>query len=170
MKDQETTQKNTITLRPTRPGDWGWILYKHGDVFSKEFDWDMPLFELYVIQILQDVIAKTIKEPFTRGWIAELNGEPVGSIICVKHSETEAKLRLLLVLPEARGFGIGPMLVKESIEHARNNGLKKVILFTTGQQQTAVKMYDRFGFKVVETFKYPEFGTDMDGINMELTL
>src|SRR5690606_8618495 len=98
-------------LRQHEPGDMGWIVHKHGILYSQEYGWDES-FEALVSQIAADFI-NNFNPKRERCWIAEMNGEIVGSIFVVEGSEDTAKLRLLIVDPKARGCGLGSQLVED---------------------------------------------------------
>ena len=162
MKDQ-----SKIILRPPIPGDWGWILQKHGEIFDSEFHWDASKLEGYVAKVLGDFIPKSKLLKYG-AWIAEVNGIPMGSIVCDSEDEATARIRFLLVLPEARGMGIGLKLVNECIQFARLSGYSKIMLFTTSVQTTGLKMYEKLGFSLIKKTKFVEFGPELDGIFLEL--
>jgi GNAT superfamily N-acetyltransferase len=155
-------------LRHHEPGDMGWIIHQHGLLYHQEYGWDES-FEALVAQICADFINNYDPQK-ERCWLAEMQGERVGSIFCVKASEDVAKLRLLLVVPKARGLGLGTRLVKECIRFAKRSGYKKLTLWTNDVLVEARKIYEKNGFQLVEEEQHHSFGHDLVGQNWELLL
>lgn len=155
-------------LRPHEPGDMGWVIQQHGRLYKQMYDWDES-FEALVAQICADFI-QNYKPEKERCWIAEMQGERVGSIFCVQQSDEVAKLRLLLVSPKARGLGLGSQLVRECIRFARNAGYKQMVLWTNDILAEARRIYQKEGFQLAEENNHHSFGHDLVGQNWELTL
>ena len=155
-------------LRPPHPGDMGWVVQRHGALYAREYGWD-ETFEALVAEIVATFV-RQYQPKRERCWIAEREGENVGSVFCVKKSDTVAQLRLLLVEPEVRGLGIGKRLVQECVRFARAVGYRTMMLWTNDVLVTARQIYEQAGFRLVEQEQHRSFGHDLVGQNWELEL
>ncbi|HET6180576.1 MAG TPA: bifunctional helix-turn-helix transcriptional regulator/GNAT family N-acetyltransferase [Candidatus Sulfotelmatobacter sp.] len=159
----------SYVLRQHRPGDIGWVVYRHGALYWQEYHYD-ERFEALVAEIVSNFV-EHLDPARERCWIAEKEGENVGSVFLVKQSASVAKLRLLLVEPTARGLGIGKRLVEECMRFARKAGYRTIMLWTQSELSAARRIYQSAGFKLVEEKKHSSWSrTDLISETWQLKL
>ncbi|HKW96471.1 MAG TPA: helix-turn-helix domain-containing GNAT family N-acetyltransferase [Bryobacteraceae bacterium] len=163
-----TETKTPYLLRSHQPGDIGWVIHRHGALYAQEYGWD-ETFEALVAEIGAKFI-QHFNPKRERCWIAERDGEIVGSVFLVEKSKTVAKLRLLLVEPKARGLGIGARLVQECVRFARQTGYRKVTLWTQSNLSAARHIYKKSGFRIIASRPNHSFGHDLVSETWELAL
>jgi DNA-binding MarR family transcriptional regulator/GNAT superfamily N-acetyltransferase len=161
-------KEQPIMLRAHRPGDMGWVVHAHGRLYFDERGWD-ERFEALVAEITAAFI-KNFDPKRERCWIAEMDGEAVGSVFVVKEAKTVAKLRLLLVEPKARGRGLGRRLVEECIAFARAQGYRKLVLWTQSNLLAARRIYQACGFALKKRERHQTFGVKLVGEYWEMAL
>jgi DNA-binding MarR family transcriptional regulator/GNAT superfamily N-acetyltransferase len=148
-------------LRPLIPGDLGWIVQRHGVLYSQEYGWDAT-FEALVARIVADYVEH--HDPRRENaWIAEADGEPVGCVLCARRDDETAQLRVLLVEPHARGHGIGARLVDECLRFARRAGYHQIVLWTYDTLSAARRIYQAAGFARTEATAEHSYGHDLTG-------
>jgi GNAT superfamily N-acetyltransferase len=161
-------RRRPADVRGLRPGDLGWVVQRHGEIYDDEFGWDTD-FEALVAQIVADYWKdRTPGREFA--WIAEVDGARAGCIFCVRRDETTAQLRLLLVEPWARGLGIGARLVDECVSFARRAGYSRMVLWTNDVLVAARRIYMAAGFVLVAEEPHHSYGHDLVGQTWELDL
>jgi DNA-binding MarR family transcriptional regulator/GNAT superfamily N-acetyltransferase len=155
-------------LRDPAPGDMGWVVQQHGEIYAREYGWNSE-FEALVAGIASEFLLKFQPE-WERGWIAELQGERVGAVFVVRKSPTVAQLRMLILAPGARGLGLGGTLVDECIAFARLKGYRKMVLWTNSCLLAARGIYEKRGFKLTESEPHASYGKQLVGETWEMKL
>jgi len=156
------------TLRAPVPGDFGWIVKRHAELYGQEYQWLDP-FEGLCAQIVAD-FANKYDPKRERCWIAEMDGENVGCVFLAKDSATVARIRLLLVDPKARGYGLGARLVDECIDFARRAGYRKITLWTHSVLAAARHIYRKAGFRLLRTERHSSWGPPVTSEHWDLQL
>lgn len=156
------------TLRDPGPGDMGWVVQRHGELYHEEYGWDTR-FEALVAEIVATFV-RSFDPTGERCWIAELDGERVGCVFVARRSDDEAQLRLLLVDPRARGSGLGGRLVRECTTFARSAGYRTLVLWTNDVLTAARRLYEREGYHLVSEERHSDFGPELVGQFWELEL
>lgn len=158
----------TAILREPAPGDLGWVVQQHGEVYAREYGWDLR-FEALVADIAARFVNR-FDAAWEKCWIAELDGERVGAIFVVRKSATVAQLRMLILAPQARGLGLGARLTDEAIAFARAKGYRKMVLWTNSCLAAARGIYAKRGFVLDKSEPYEGFGQQLVGETWSLKL
>lgn len=177
LSGDRRSSADDVVLRAPAPGDLGWIVQRNAALYAAEYGWNAE-YEALVAKIVADFA--TGHDPRReRVWIAELDGRPVGCVMCVRDTAPRdrttpgsgtARLRLLLVEPSARGLGTGDRLVRAVIDFARENGDEAVVLWTNDVLSAARRVYRRHGFTLVAERPHHSFGKDLVGQDWRLDL
>ena len=166
MTDRE---RKVVVRRADQPGDLGWVVMAHGEIYDQQFGWNTD-FEALVVKIVADFA--TEHDPAREAaWVAEVDGERAGCVFLVAADEPGvAKLRILLVTPTARGLGLGSRMVGECLVFARGAGYSRVTLWTNDVLVSARRIYQAYGFTLTEEEPHHSFGHDLVGQHWTLEL
>jgi DNA-binding MarR family transcriptional regulator/GNAT superfamily N-acetyltransferase len=167
-KPETPVAERHYTLRAPKPGDFGWIVKRNAEIYAAEYGWVAP-FEGVCAQIVADFVNK-FDAKRERCWIAEMNGENVGSIMLANDGKGVARIRLLLLDPKARGLGIGAKLTDEAIRFARRAGYRKITLWTHSVLTAARHIYQKAGFKLMRSEEHESWGRPVVSEHWDLDL
>jgi DNA-binding MarR family transcriptional regulator/GNAT superfamily N-acetyltransferase len=166
--EPRTDIRAPFLLRDHRIGDIGWVIARQGIAYAEEYGWDIG-YEALVAEICAQFVQNY--DPLREHcWIAEADGEPLGSIFLVKASDEVARLRLLAVEKKARGLGVGRALVAQCIRFAREKGYSRMTLWTQSVLVAARGIYQQAGFRKVSEEANRSFGVDLVGEIWEMEL
>jgi DNA-binding MarR family transcriptional regulator/ribosomal protein S18 acetylase RimI-like enzyme len=168
LLDEPHPKHRTVVLRDPQPGDFGWVVEQHGALYAKEWGYTVE-FEALVADIVAK-FALNFDLQWEKCWIAEVDGERAGSVFLVRQSPTVAKLRLLILTPQARGLGLGARLTDECIAFARAKGYRKMVLWTQSHLLAARRIYESRGFKMIKAERNDAFGQHLTSETWELKL
>ncbi|WP_189934872.1 bifunctional helix-turn-helix transcriptional regulator/GNAT family N-acetyltransferase [Streptomyces sulfonofaciens] len=179
LSEGRPPRREDVLLRAPGPGDLGWIIQRNAALYAAEYGWNTE-YEALVARIVAD-FAESHDPALERVWMAELDGRPVGCVMCVRDTRRTrpaapdsppgtARLRLLLVEPDARGLGIGDRLVRTCIEFARDAGYGDMVLWTNDILHSARSIYRRHGFTLTAEQPHRSFGVDLTGQDWHLPL
>jgi GNAT superfamily N-acetyltransferase len=158
-----------IELRDLAIGDAGWLIQQHAELYAREEGFDAS-FEPLVAEILADYI-RTRDPACERAWIAWDGEQRLGSIFCVKGPEPgQAKLRLFLLTPSARGKGLGKRLLEACIAYARDRGYGELVLWTHASHRAACALYEKAGFTCTDSHPVTSFGQRQEEQTWKLKL
>ena len=150
---------DTILLRDLRIGDAGWLIQQHAELYAAEEGFDHS-FEAVVAEILADYI-RNRDASCERAWIATRASQRLGSIFCVRLDSETAKLRLFLLVPQARGLGLGKLLLQACIAYAREKKYRRIRLWTHESHTAACALYKAHGFALIDSQPVRSFGVDL---------
>lgn len=161
LRDPDLPEPGPAVLRPLRIGDIGWMTHRQGLLYHQQFGWNGE-FEALIAGIYAQYVAAPAAPP-KQLWVAEREGRIAGSIFVMPSDGLvgSAQLRMLYVEPEARGLGIGRILVDTAVAFARDSGYQRMRLWTHTVQKSARRLYQAAGFAVVESKAHRQFGQDL---------
>jgi len=163
------SERPSIAIRQAdRSGDLGWVVMAHGEQYAAEFGWNTE-FEALVARIVAGFAADHDPDR-ERAWLAEVDGQRVGCVFCVRKDHATAQLRILLVSSAGRGQGLGRRLIQACIDFARSAGYSRLVLWTNDSLAAARHLYLAAGFTLVDEAPHHSFGLDLIGQNYELDL
>ena len=167
MKPENTLQ--TITVRTEmRPGDLGYIIHRHGELYSREYDYGIA-FETYVGVGLHEFY--THYDPLLdRVWICEDEGKIVGFLLLMHRENKTAQLRYFYLEPEYRGMGLGKKLMALYMDFLLQCGYRSSYLWTTHELSAAASLYTRYGFLLTEEKESVAFGKALKEQRYDLTV
>lgn len=148
-----------VTIRRFEAADAPWLVDQHAVLYSRDEGFD-DTFGPLVASILEAFVAGHDPDR-ERGWIAEQDGNRLGSIFCVGLTETTAKLRLFLLTPDARGKGLGKRLLRQCMDFARAAGYHDMQLWTHESHKAACALYAASGWALVSSKPVHSFGVDL---------
>lgn len=150
---------NNIIIRRFEASDAPWLVAQHRALYARDEGFDDSFGDL-VAEILRAFTADhdPVRE---HGWVAVENGQRLGSIFCVSQGATTAKLRLFLLVPQARGKGLGKQLLNTCTGFARDAGYTKMVLWTHESHRAACALYTAMGWTLVSSCPEHSFGVDV---------
>lgn len=167
LADKPAVSKESIDIRcDLRPGDAGYLIYLHGWIYFKECGYDHG-FEGYVCKTFYEFF-ENYRSDKDKLWFAEVDGKIIGAIAVVGHTDKRAQLRWFILHPDYRGKGLGSRLMGEAMGFCREKGYKDIFLFTTQDQQTAIRMYEKAGFQKVLEHETHMWGKQLKELTYEL--
>ena len=152
------------------PGDLGWVVMAHGELYAQEYGWNGEL-ETLTCEIVAGYARRADRDR-EAAWIAELDGERAGCVFCVADPGEAgvALLRILLVAPPARRLGLGGALADRAIGFARDTGYARMRLWTNHPLEEAARLYRARGFVLVDARPHASFGVELVGQTYEMAL
>lgn len=168
LLEPSAAPQHRIVLRDPAPGDMGWVVQAHGELYAREYGFDWT-FEALVAGIVASFIRR-FDPAHEKGWIAEVDGERAGCVFLVRKSPTVAQLRLLILRPEARGLGLGGRLTDACIAFARAAGYRRLVLWTQSNLTAARAIYASRGFVLKASEANEAFGQELVSETWELAL
>ena len=150
-----------------RPGDLGYVIYRHGVLYKEEFDYGI-VFESYVAKGLYEFY-ESYDPKRNRVWIAEHEGKIIGFSLLQDRGDA-AQLRYFYLEPEYRGIGLGKKLMELFIDFLHDRGYRSSYLLTTNDLKAAAHLYLKYGFRLAEEIESSVFPKGVLQQRYELTI
>lgn len=157
-----------VTLRALRQGDVDWLTRAHGRLYARDEGFDAS-FETLVGQVLADFL-RDMDPAWEAGFVAQRGGARLGSILCAREDATTARLRLFLLLPEARGRGLGRWMLGRCTGFAREAGYSRMVLATHRSHAAACALYASTGWRLLDSRPVTSFGVELEEMRWEVDL
>jgi GNAT superfamily N-acetyltransferase len=158
---------DSVEIRPFRAEDRDWVVAAHADVYAREAGFDASFGDL-VGRIVDAFIAE--HDPLCEcGWIAWEGQIPLGSIFCVRNDAERARLRLFQLTAQARGRGLGRLMLQTCTAFAREQGYAGMVLSTHKSHEEACALYRRNGWRIVGERAVVSYGQALVEQEMVLT-
>lgn len=140
-----------LVIRPYRPGELGIISWRHCVLYREEYGFD-GTFENYLLEGM----SRFLWEYAGKGqvWVVDYWGSVMGAIAIVETGEAEGQLRWFYLEPPCRGMGMGRSLMETALSFCGERNLEKVFLWTVRDLERARRLYEKFGFSLVETHEH----------------
>ncbi|WP_227269872.1 GNAT family N-acetyltransferase [Roseobacter weihaiensis] len=148
-----------VTLRPLNRTDRDWLVDQHRIRYAQDEGFD-PSFGVLVAEIVDAFLSGHDPER-EAAWIAVEGDVRLGSIFCVRQSAECAKLRLFLLVPEARGKGLGRQLLETCMAFAKDHGYLRMQLWTHESHSAACALYKATGWQLESSKPVHSFGQDL---------
>ena len=160
--------KNISIRTKLKPGDLGWVIHRHGVIYSEENGYGLA-FEAYVAAGLSEFYRSYDAEK-DRVWVCEDEGKIVGFLLLMHRDEGTAQLRYFYLEPEYRGIGLGNHLMRLFMDFLKEKGYGRAYLWTTNEQIAAANLYKRYGFHLTEEKPSDAFGKPLFEQRFDLRL
>ena len=151
-----------------KSGDLGYIIHRHGKLYNDENGYGLS-FEAYVAKGLAEFYHSYDKEKDCV-WVCEKGDKIVGFLLLMHRDSETAQLRYFYLEPEVRGIGLGSKLVQLFMDFLREKNYKRAYLWTTNEQETATKLYEKYGFNLIEEKESDAFGKSLIEQRFDLLL
>lgn len=155
-------------MRGLEIGDAGWLVMQHGLLYARDEGFDAT-FEARVAEVLANFI-RSHDPSCERAFIAWRGAARLGSIFCTRLDAETAQVRLFLLLPEARGRGLGKQLLAACRGYAKDCGYRRMALWTHRSHAAACGLYASTGWRLCSTRPVVSFGVALEEMHWQVDL